>query len=109
MEERYERSNKGLILVLIILFLLFVAFMIWYKGLIRTENTSEKQNKGTEVVDQNQAVISVAEWEAMKQEVNNLRSELDQLKTKTGNNSLVETTTGNYENEHSCRHYIESV
>ncbi len=67
--------------------------MLWHKGLIRVESTSEKQNKETEVVDENQAVISVAEWEAMKQEVNNLRSELDQLKTKTGNSNIKSKQT----------------
>lgn len=92
-EERNGRSNRGLVVFLVIALFVLIVLMLWRGGLIRGENTSE--GKQHEVVEENQAVITVAEWEAMKQEVNNLRSEMDQLKTKTGNSNIKskQTTT----------------
>ena len=93
MEEGNGRSYKGLIILLFVAFLVFIMLMLWRGGLIRVENTSEGEGEKHEVVDGSQAVITVAEWETMKQEVNNLRSELEQLKTKTGNSNIKSKQT----------------
>lgn len=92
-EERNGRSHRGLTIFLVVAFLVFIMLMLWRSGLIRVENTSEKDGEKHEVVDGSQAVITVAEWESMKQEVNNLRSELEQLKTKTGNTNIKSKQT----------------
>lgn len=92
-EERNGRSNRGLVVFLVIALFVLIVLMLWRGGIIRGEDTSEGQRTQQEVVDGKQAVISEAEWEAMKQEVNNLRSEMEQLKTKTGNSDIKSKQT----------------
>ena len=107
-EERNGRSNRGLVVFLVIALFVLIVLMLWRGGLIRGENTSE--GKQHEVVEENQAVITVAEWEAMKQEVNNLRSEMDQLKTKTGNSNIKskQTTAASVEQKTNDYAYYKS-
>jgi preprotein translocase subunit SecF len=92
-EERNGRSNRGLVVFLVIALFVLIVLMLWRGGIIRGKDTSEGQRTQQEVVDGKQAVISEAEWEAMKQEVNNLRSEMEQLKTKTGNSDIKSKQT----------------
>ena len=92
-EERNGRSNRGLVVFLVIALFVLIVLILWRGGIIRGEDTSEGHRTQQEVVDGKQAVISEAEWEAMKQEVNNLRSEMEQLKTKTGNSDIKSKQT----------------
>lgn len=78
-------AYMGFIVFLIVAIFAIIILAFWHVGLIRMENSSE--GKEHEFVEESQAVITVAEWEAMKQEVNDIRSELEQLKPQTGNDS----------------------
>ena len=109
-EERNGRSNRGLVVFLVIALFVLIVLMLWRGGLIRGKETSEGQEAQREVVEENQAVITEAEWEAMKQEVNNLRSEMDQLKTKTGNSNIKskQTTAASVEQKTNDYAYYKS-
>lgn len=84
-EKRNGCAYMGFIVFLIVAIFAIIILAFWHVGLFRMGNSSE--GKEHEVVEESQAVITVAEWEAMKQEVNDIRSELEQLKPQTGNGS----------------------
>lgn len=95
--RRIERNNKGFIVILVIVFVLFIALM-FYKGLIRIESSPIDKNEKQEVVEEHQAVITEAEWIALKQEISDMHNELEQLKNKNFKN-----------NSHSKQTATESV
>lgn len=92
--DRQGGSFVKLFIFMLVLLLVFV--LLWSKGLIRweksTEDTAKTQPKVENVAEQ-QFSVSQAEWEQLRKEVNDLRKEVDKLKANSGKTAAPKAST----------------
>ncbi len=96
-DDRFERkeSNKPKSLLLVLAGVLLLALLFWATGLIRWEETSDDESEYAEEVfsDDEAITISESEWQALQQEVKQLRQEVNQLKGKSPSRTAPQPTT----------------
>ena len=97
MNERRGGSGK---IFLVILVIFIVVGILWATGLVRWENSAKKQKETVVVIDDDSATASdgditvpADEWLALKNEVKQLRQEVNQLKSGSAKSASSKTQT----------------
>lgn len=97
MNERRGGSGK---IFLVILVIVIVVGILWATGLVRWESSAKKQKETVVVIDDDSATASDGditvpedEWLALKNEVKQLRQEVNQLKSGSAKSASSKTQT----------------
>lgn len=97
MNERRGSSGKFFLVILVIV---IVVGILWATGLVRWENSAKKQKETVVVIDDDSATASdgditvpADEWLALKNEVKQLRQEVNQLKSGSAKSASSKTQT----------------
>ena len=87
-DETKERKSGTRTILLVILAIALVIAILWKQGLIRWEQSPEEQNEQTVAIEEeptissgSEFVISEHEWRELQNEVNQLRKEIEKLKS----------------------------
>ena len=85
--EMYERKNGAGKVFLVILIIMIVIGLLWATRVTRRENSSKEQKETVVVIDDDSAIesdgditVPADEWRALKNEVKQLRQDVEQLK-----------------------------
>ena len=86
-EDRNERKSSTRTALLVLLFIAIVIGLLWTTGLIRWEDSSKNQTETVATSEEIQVstpngdfTVSEAEWHALKNEVRQLRQEIEQMR-----------------------------
>lgn len=95
-----ERRGGAGTVFLVILVIVIVVGILWATGLVRWEDSAKKQKETVVVIDDDSATASdgditvpVDEWLALKNEVKQLRQEVNQLKSGSAKSASSKTQT----------------
>lgn len=95
-----ERRGGAGTVFLVILVIVIVVGILWATGLVRWENSAKKQKETVVVIDDDSATASdgditvpADEWLALKNEVKQLRQEVNQLKSGSAKSASSKTQT----------------
>lgn len=100
MSENSNKTNSSFFKALLFAILIIIIIAIlWCMGLIRVESTSDEPI-GQEILIE-EFVVTEAEWQSLKEEVNRLREDVNQLKRNKTNNVVItpaaqQSTTTSY-------------
>lgn len=99
-EEIKEKRNGTRGVLIVVLCIALVIALLWATGLVRWENSSEVQNEQIAAAEEKLIIssgsafsVSEEEWQALKNEVMQLRQEVEHLKTSRTKSATTKTQT----------------